>query len=78
MESSWLISTRAQDGDSNLKLAMPTLSQDGGRPTPEIEFLDITLTKGSSLLIYDIYSPFYWWILKKTILLSVFTKNPQK
>jgi hypothetical protein len=34
----------------------------------EIEFLDINLTKGSSLLLLAIHSPFYWQILKKTIL----------
>jgi hypothetical protein len=44
---------------------------------PEMEFLDIILTKDSSLLLYDIHSPFYGWILKKTILLTGF-KNPDK
>jgi hypothetical protein len=44
---------------------------------PEMEFLDIILTKDSSLLLYDIHSPFYRRILKKTILLSGF-KNPDK
>ncbi len=35
---------------------------------PAMEFLDIRLTKDSSLLLYDIHSPFYGRILKKTIL----------
>ena len=45
---------------------------------PEMEFLDIIFTKDSSLLLYDIQSPFYGQILKKTILLSGFKdpKNP--
>jgi hypothetical protein len=46
---------------------------------PAMEFLDISLTKDSSLLLYDIHSPFSGRILKKTILLSGFknlTKNP--
>jgi hypothetical protein len=30
-----------------------------------MEFFDINLTK-SRLLLNDIHSPFYWWILKKT------------
>jgi hypothetical protein len=42
-----------------------------------MEFLDISLTKGSSLLLYDIHSILYWRILKKTILFSGF-KNPYK
>ncbi len=46
-----------------------------------MEILDINLTKNSSLLLHDIYSPLFWSILKKTILLSGFNnpyKNPQK
>jgi hypothetical protein len=44
----------------------------------EIEFLDISLTRDSSLLLYAIHSPIlYWWILKKTILFSGF-KNTYK
>jgi hypothetical protein len=35
------------------------------------------LTKDSSLLFYAIYNPFYWRILKKTILYSGF-KNTYK
>ncbi len=41
----------------------------------EMEFLDIThisLTKYLSLLLHAIHSPFYWRILKKTILFSGF------
>ncbi len=44
---------------------------------PEMEFLDINLTKGSSLLLHPIHRPFYWRILKKTILYSGF-KNTYK
>jgi hypothetical protein len=44
---------------------------------PEIEFLDISLKKDSSLLLRAIHSPFYWRIFKKTILFSGF-KNPYK
>jgi hypothetical protein len=43
----------------------------------EMEFLDISLTKDSSLLLHAIHSPFYWRILKNTILFSGF-KNPYK
>ncbi len=42
-----------------------------------MEFLDINLTKASSLLIHAIHSPFYWRISKKTILFPGF-KNPYK
>jgi hypothetical protein len=41
----------------------------------KMKFLDISFTKDSSLLLHAIHSPFYWWILKKIILLSSF-KNP--
>jgi hypothetical protein len=34
----------------------------------EMEFLDINMTIDTSLLIHAIYSPFYWRVLKKTIL----------
>jgi hypothetical protein len=37
-----------------------------------MEFLDINLTKGLSLLPHAIHSPFYWQILEKTILLPGF------
>jgi hypothetical protein len=43
----------------------------------EMEFLDINLTKSSSLLLLAIHSAFYWRILKKTILFSGF-KIPYK
>ncbi len=50
-------------------------------PEHEMEFLDISLTKDSSLLLYAIHIPAYWWIFKKTILLSGFKntykKNPR-
>jgi hypothetical protein len=42
-----------------------------------MEYLDINLTKDSSLLLNAIHSPFYWWILKKTIVFSAFN-NPYK
>jgi hypothetical protein len=38
---------------------------------PEMEFLDINLTKGSNLLLHGIHIPFYWRILKKIILYSI-------
>ncbi len=40
-----------------------------------MEFLDINLTKDSTLLFHAIHSPFYWQILKKTLLFSGY-KNP--
>jgi hypothetical protein len=43
----------------------------------EMEFLDISLTKDSSLLLHVIHSPFYLRILKNPILLSGFN-NPYK
>ncbi len=42
-----------------------------------MEFLDISLTKDSSLLLYAIHSPFYYLILQKTRLYLGF-KNPSK
>jgi hypothetical protein len=42
-----------------------------------MEFLDISLTKDSSLLLHAIQSPFYRGILKKTLLYSGF-KNTYK
>ncbi len=42
-----------------------------------MEFLYANLTKDSGLLLYDIHSPFYWRILKKTILFCGF-ENPYK
>ncbi len=43
---------------------------------PEIEFLDINLTKNSIYLLHAVHSNFCWRIFKKTILFSGF-KNPQ-
>jgi hypothetical protein len=40
-------------------------------------FLDINLTKDLNFLLHAIHSPFYWRILKKTILYSGF-KIPKK
>jgi hypothetical protein len=42
-----------------------------------MEFLDINLTKDSSLFLHAIHGPFYLRILQKTILFSGF-KNPYK
>ncbi len=42
-----------------------------------MDFLDINLTRDSSLLLHAIHSPFFWWILKKTIVFSGF-KYPCK
>jgi hypothetical protein len=45
--------------------------------SPEIKFLDISLTKDLGLLLYAVHNPFYWQIWKKTILFSGF-KSPCK
>ncbi len=43
-----------------------------------MEFLDINLTKNSSIWLHAIQSSFYWWIFKENhTLLSGFT-NPYK
>jgi hypothetical protein len=42
-----------------------------------MEFLDINLSKDSSLLLLAIHRPFYWRIFKKTILHCGF-HNPYK
>jgi hypothetical protein len=34
---------------------------------PEVEFLAINLTKDSSLLLRDLYSPLFWRILKTLV-----------
>ncbi len=46
-------------------------------PHDKMKFLDIKLTKDTSILLHAIHSRFYWWILKKTILYSGFN-NPVK
>ncbi len=43
----------------------------------EMKFLDINLTKDSSLLFHAIHSPIFWRILTLNILFSGF-KNPDK
>ncbi len=43
-----------------------------------MKFLDINLTKDSSLFLHAIHSPFYWRILEKTILGYSGFKNPGK
>ncbi len=45
-------------------------------PDPEMEFWDINLTKGMSLMLHAIHCTFYWRILKKTICFSGFN-NPR-
>ncbi len=45
---------------------------------PEMEFLDISLTEDSSLLLHAIHSPFYGRILKESILYSGFSNPYQK
>jgi hypothetical protein len=42
-----------------------------------MEFLDISLTKGSCLLLHALHRPFYRWILKENKLFSGF-KNVYK
>jgi hypothetical protein len=45
-----------------------------------MEFLDINLTKDSSLLFHAIHSPFYWRSIKKTycsLVLNSLQKNPR-
>jgi hypothetical protein len=37
-----------------------------------MDFLDINLTRDSSLLLHAIHSPFFWWIVKKTIVFTGF------
>jgi hypothetical protein len=43
---------------------------------PEMEFLDISLTKGSCLLPHAIHSPFYWLDFKENHILVTGFKNP--
>ncbi len=48
---------------------------------PEMEFLDINLTKDLSLLLHPIHSPFYWGILKKpysSLVFQILTKKSAK
>ncbi len=49
----------------------------GQANSPEMEFLDINLTKDLSLLLHDIHSPFLWLIVKENLILLWF-KNPYK
>jgi hypothetical protein len=44
---------------------------------PEMEILVVDLTENLSLMLHAIHSPFYWWILLKTIFYSGF-ENPYK
>jgi hypothetical protein len=44
----------------------------------EMKVWDSNLTKESSLLLHAIHSPFYWRILKKTILYSSFKYTYKK
>jgi hypothetical protein len=42
---------------------------------PEKEFLVINLIENLSLMLCPIHSPFYWWILQKTILYFSFENS---
>jgi hypothetical protein len=44
----------------------------------EMEFLDINLTKDSSLLLHAIHSPFYWRIFRENHTILWFKKSLQK
>jgi hypothetical protein len=46
--------------------------------TPEMEFLDINLTKDLSLFLYDIHRPFYWRVFKNTLFFYGFKKPYEK
>jgi hypothetical protein len=49
------------------------------RPAPtEMEFLDINVKKDSSLLLHAVHSPFYWRILRRTILYSGYKNTFKK
>jgi hypothetical protein len=48
-------------------LLLPQLLHHISYLPPEMEFLEISLTKDSSLLLYAIDSPFKWGLLKKTL-----------
>jgi hypothetical protein len=54
---------------------LPQLHTDR-KTTIDSPILDIGLTKDSSLWLHAIHSPFYWRILKKTILPSLVFKIP--
>ncbi len=58
-------------------VACPVMSLVSCLDCPEMQFLDIILTKDSNLLLHAIHSLFYWRILKKTKLFSGF-QNPYK
>ncbi len=47
-------------------------------PLPEMEFLDINLTRDSILLLHAIHSPFYWRILIKPYSALVLKKHIKK
>ncbi len=44
------------------------------RGSPEIEFLNISLTKDSSLLLHAIHLSFYW-LIYSSVVLNILTKN---
>jgi hypothetical protein len=54
-----------------------TVERESNMP-PEMEFLDISLTKYTSLLLYTIHSPFYWRILQETIIYTGFRTHTKK
>jgi len=49
-----------------------------GSVSSEMEFLDISSTKDSSLLLHVFHSPFYWRFSKKIIHSSLVLKSLQK
>ncbi len=61
----------------NTKSALQAPLTVEGSTRPKMEFLDISLTKGSSLLLHAIHSIFYWRILQKAFVFSGF-ENPYK
>jgi hypothetical protein len=44
----------------------------------KFEFLDVNLSKDSSLLLHAVHSPFYWRILRRTILYSGYKNTFKK
>jgi hypothetical protein len=67
-------------GDEEELLHQPVFLQLVHQHTSEMEFLDINLTKDSSLLLQAIHGLFYLAILKKTTLFSdlkILTKIPR-
>ncbi len=64
------VQSRNRNRNASLRFRTTNSSINPIPPWPEMEFLDINLTKYTSLLLHAIHSPFYWQILKKTKLYS--------